>query len=192
MAHFFLIFFFACQMKTKQESKTQNLRCDPFFKNYSSLKNIDLFRDFIEVIRTRECSNLKKWLGKNFDYVLDEGIIYFSFWQNKNYSDSYKNMEICDFFYNQAKYNQAMAQEYSDTKHQRLPSDRILNSHAIEIYDEKDNQTSTYKVMLRIHSCLSDKKLMASFPTELYFDCSEKLPRRCTLERAFSSTEPEY
>ncbi|TGM64625.1 hypothetical protein EHQ94_18820 [Leptospira meyeri] len=156
------------------------------------LSNVDTFRDFFGALRSKECVKFKKWLGKNFYYVLDEGNIHFSFWQNKNYFDSYKNMEICDFFYNQTIYNQAIAQEESEFKHQRLPSERILNSHAIEIYDEKDNKTLTYTVMLRFHSCLSDRKLKASFPTELYFNCSEKLPLQCTLERALSSTEPEY
>lgn len=85
-------------MKTNQESKTQGRLCDPIFKNYSTLKNIDTFQDFIEVIRTRECSNLKKWLDKNFYYVLDDGSFYFSFRQNKNFIDSYYNLRMCDFF----------------------------------------------------------------------------------------------
>lgn len=192
LSHLFFIFFFACQMKTNQESKTQGRLCDPIFKNYSTLKNIDTFQDFIEVIRTRECSNLKKWLDKNFYYVLDDGSFYFSFRQNKNFIDSYYNLRMCDFFFNQAIYDQVIAQLGYDLKNQRLPSERILNSHSIEIFNERDIKNSTDNVTLRIHSCLTENKLRATFPTELYFNCSEKPHSRCILRWASMLTESEY
>ncbi len=178
----FLLICLGKQSETKENQKVSSL---PLVENHSNLTNVNLFEDFIRILKNKECQNLKKLLGQEFHYNVSEASHVFFFYKKDRYLDFLYNIDVCDFFFNQRAFEYAMFKE-TGLKQRITPRDLVVNSREILIFVELENQPNKYRVRFQIEPFVKNDLPVSYLPTTFFFNCSANPPSKCVFESVSS------
>ncbi|MCW7471778.1 hypothetical protein [Leptospira kanakyensis] len=176
-----------CHVKEKAEELKENTiaTCNAQLENLSNIDNIDQFKDFLNIIKTKNCARLKEILGNRFYYSLDEATINFDFFKKERYLETNYKVNICDFLFEQKKFETIMFKETGFTK-QIGAYNLISNANKLYIFTDKKEDLKNYEVTIQVNSCLKNGIPDVGLPTMINFNCDSKPNSKCIFEGILS------